>query len=324
MKSLIISVFVCLSAVSWAQNRHENLSVNNVTVDTLNLKFVPKDEAANLLRLEDDISHRWNKFDILSRLKGKEGDKNDLLEFIAQQACDWTTDEVAFLRKTQNSINNVIREKGLRLRYPEEIRMLKTTMMEEDGAGGYTRDNYIVLIDRIKTAPQYIASLLVAHETFHILTRNNAEFRKRMYNLIGFNILPREVEFPQELKERIITNPDVIRHDSYATFTIDGKQTDCAMVIYTKTPYEGGGVLKYMNMGLVAIDKDNCKAIEKDGKAVIYSIDDAEDFYKKVGKNTNYAFDPEEILAENFSFLLTNKQDLETPELVQKMEEICK
>lgn len=39
-------------------------------------------------------------------------------------------------------------------------------MIEQDGAGGYTRDNYIVLIDRIKTAPQYFADQLVAHETF--------------------------------------------------------------------------------------------------------------------------------------------------------------
>lgn len=324
MRLLIITTLTSLLAVACMQSHSKDLSADKGCSDTLNLKFVSKEEAASLLRLEDDMSRQWTHFDIIARLKGKEGSKDDLLEFSAWQARDWNEEERACLGKSRDTLNRIIRKKRLHLPYPKEIRILKTTMLEEDGAGGYTRDNYIVLIDKITTAPQSFIDRLVAHESFHVLTRNNPEFRKQMYSLIGFHILPIEVELPQELRERVITNPDVVRHDSYATFTINGKKTDCIMVACTVKPYEGGKVLKYMQTRLVAIDRINCKALEKDGKAVTYSIDDAEDFYDKVGRNTNYTSDPEEILADNFSYLLTDKQELESPQIIGEMETICR
>ena len=164
--------------------------------------------------------------------------------------------------------------------------------------------------DRLLEHPEYVTKLL-AHEAFHVLTRNNPNFRKKMYSIIGFNILPKEIEFPEELKERFISNPDVIRHDSYATFST--------------RPYEGGSFFQYLNIGLVPIDKNTCKAIEKEGKAVVYSINEASDFYDRMGRNTQYIIDPEEVLADNFSLLLTGMTEgLPSPEVIQKMEEACK
>ena len=77
------------------------------------------------------------------------------------------------------------------------------------------------------------------------------------------------------------------------------------MVIYSTKPYEGGSFFQYLNIGLVPIDKNTCKAIEKEGKAVVYSINEASDFYDRMGRNTQYIIDPEEVLADNFSLLLT-------------------
>ena len=42
-------------------------------------------------------------------------------------------------------------------------------------------------------------------------------------------------------------------------------------------------------------------------------------FFEQVGRNTNYIINPEEILAENFAFLLTRKPVTGTPELIEKM-----
>lgn len=52
---------------------------------------------------------------------------------------------------------------------------------------------------------------------------------------------------------------------------------------------------------------------------MIYGIKDAENFFDLVGRNTDYIINPEEILAENFAFLLTRKPVTETPELIEKM-----
>ena len=44
-----------------------------------------------------------------------------------------------------------------------------------------------------------------------------------------------------------------------------------------------------------------------------------------MGSNTQYIIDPEEVLADNFSLLLTGMTEgLPSPEVIQKMEEACK
>ena len=68
------------------------------------------------------------------------------------------------------------------------------------------------------------------------------------------------------------------------------------MVIYATKPYEGGNFFQYLNIGLVPIDKNAGKAIEENGKAIIYSVEEASDFYDKMGRNTGYIIDPEEVL----------------------------
>lgn len=289
----------------------------------MNVQYVQKENAAAMLGKEDSGTARWTQFDIDSRLGKQEGTKKELLDMAVQQACDWTPEEQLFMDSVVEDVNAVIRKDSLRLPLPEHVRLLKTTMKEEGGAGGYTRDNYIVLFDRIGAVSKQSASRLLAHEMFHVLTRNNPGFREKMYALIGFKMLPQEVELPDDFSQRLITNPDILRRDSYATFLINGKETDCTMFIYTSKPYEGGDFFSYIKVGLVEIDRNTCKAVTKNGKVVLHELDEATDFYDKVGRNTNYVFDPEEILAENFSLMFVGGKTLNTPELVEKMKDIC-
>ena len=292
--------------------------------DTISLVFTTKEEAAKLLQQDDDFTRNWSKFDYVCYTGQSNGTKEDFNRFIAEQTREWTPEEKELLLAASQDFNRFIKQQGLKFSFPSEIQMLKTTMAEAKGAGGYTRDKYIVLINRLLTAPKEKVTTLLAHELFHILTRNNPEFRKKMYSLIDFHVLPKKITFPTELKERIISNPDVPPHDSYSTFTINGKQQDCCMVIYTHKPYDGGTLMDYINVGFVPIDKQSGKALEKDGKAIIYSIYDCSDFEKKIGANTQYIIDPEEVLADNFSFLLTDVKELASPKLVEQMKEACK
>lgn len=221
------------------------------------------------------------------------------------------------MQEAADSLNSHIKALNLSLTLPQEIRILKTTMAEKGGAGGYTRMDYIVVEEQIARMKPQQASYLLAHELFHVLTRNNPDFREKMYKLIGFNIVPKEFKVPADLRDVIITNPDVNRFDSYARFRIKGEERPCAMLIYANKPYEGGSFFNYLTIGLMPL-KDG-KAEQKDGKTVIYGIKDAENFFEQVGKNTNYIINPEEIQAENFAFLLTCKPVTGTPELIEKM-----
>lgn len=117
-------------------------------------------------------------------------------------------------------------------------------MAEEGGAAAYTRENIICVgEDVLKRVPASRLAVLIAHETFHILTRNNPAFRKAMYSLIGFNVLDNEIMFSKDITDRRISNPDVNRYDSYAMLTVDGEKRPYTMLIYSDKDYEGGSIL---------------------------------------------------------------------------------
>lgn len=283
----------------------------------INLHYIDANEARTLLSKEDATTRQWSRFDYEARLGKKGGTRQELMCFIADQARDWSKEDKQRMQEAADSLNSHIKALNLSLTLPQEIRILKTTMAEEGGAGGYTRMDYIVVEEQIARMKPQQASYLLAHELFHVLTRNNPDFREKMYKLIGFNIVPEEFEVPADLRDVVITNPDVNRFDSYARFRIKSEERPCAMLIYANKPYEGGSFFNYLTIGLMPL-KDG-KAEQKDGKTVIYGIKDAENFFEQVGRNTNYIINPEEILAENFAFLLTRKPVSGTPELIEKM-----
>lgn len=283
----------------------------------INLHYIDANEARTLLSKEDATTRQWSRFDYEARLGKKGGTRQELMRFIADQARDWSKEDKQRMQEAADSLNSHIKALNLSLTLPQEIRILKTTMAEEGGAGRYTRMDYIVVEEQIARMNPQQASYLLAHELFHVLTRNNPDFREKMYKLIGFNIVPEEFEVPADLRDVVITNPDVNRFDSYARFRIKSEERPCAMLIYANKPYEGGSFFNYLTIGLMPL-KDG-KAEQKDGKTVIYGIKDAENFFEQVGRNTNYIINPEEILAENFAFLLTRKPVTGTPELIEKM-----
>lgn len=95
------------------------------------------------------------------------------------------------------------------------------------------------------------------------------------------------------------------------------------MVIYTDRPYDGKTLFDYLKVGLVPLNGDFVP-VQKAGKTIIYALDEAEDFYTQVGKNTNYLIHPEEIMADNFAFTLIGKKDLANPEIIQNVQKVLK
>jgi len=52
---------------------------------------------------------------------------------------------------------------------------------------------------------------------------------------------------------------------------------------------------------------------------LLLSPDQVFGFLEQIGMNTTYIMHPEEILAENFTFLVQGKKGLPTPEILRKM-----
>ena len=286
------------------------------------VKFASIEEANKLLTQEDDYTNSWSQFDIDSRIQQPNSTKEELFDFISQQTIAWTAEEKNEVLAIFKSIDAEISKQAYAINFPKDIYFIKTTLEEEGGADAYTRANYVVLKDELLTQPKDQLKMVIIHELFHILSRNNPEFRKELYQLIGFNLM-NNVEYPDNLKAYRITNPDAPQTDNYITLTVDGEPKACMMILYSSREYTSGSFFDYLNVGFLSLVGDSIKTIEyKDDEPVIYSFQQVTGFFEQVGKNTQYIIHPEEILADNFAFVLLNKTDLPNPELVEKIKKV--
>lgn len=235
------------------------------------------------------------------------------------QIVDFTEDEMKALSKVMDFIESRCVELGIQFPLDDEIVFIKSDMEDEGYAGGYTHKNQIYLssfvTERTARAFQgdtafdadyweyhiHIIREVVAHEIFHVLTRNDARFRQLMYSLVGFTVMDHEMEFGPAVRNVLESNPDVERYDNWAEFTIGGQKRRCILTaVYTSSYAEavaidsGANFLYYTQGVLVPLDEPN----------IMIPIGQATDFYDVMGHNSDYFFAAEEYLADNFSYLI--------------------
>ena len=308
---VLSAILLCISTVTLAQKK-------------ISYRFATKAEAQMLITDIDNFTNKLNSLDINLRLGKEDGRKSELLRLAMNETLNWSDEDKKKITAAFKSLQAKIDKQKLKIKYPHEIILVKTSMKEEMNVTAYTRKNWIALgEDFINKATKDNLEYLLAHEMFHLLTRNDKNFKKSVYSVIGFEVTDRELFFPIDIVERKISNPDIEQYDSYAEFTIDGTKQKCSMIIYSDKAYTTGGLGDYLNVGLIPLD-DNLIPLRTDGKTIIYGIDKAEDFYDKVGRNTKYTINPEEILADNFAYLLIQKKDLPNPEIIKNIAAILK
>lgn len=301
------------------------LSINVFAQKKIPFRFATRAEAQMLITDIDNFTNKLNSFDINLRLGKEDGRKSELLRLAMNETLNWSEEEKKKITATFKSLQSKIDKQKLKIKYPQEVILVKTSMKEEMNVAAYTRKNWIALGEKyINEATNEELEYLLAHEIFHLLTRSNKEFKKSVYSVIGFNVTERELFFPIDIIEKRISNPDIELYDSYAEFTINGNKQKCSMIIYSKILFSPEKSLSdYLSVGLIPLN-DNLIPVQNDGKTVIYDIEQAEDFYEKIGKNTQYIINPEEILADNFAYLLIQKKDLPNPEILTKIAELLK
>ena len=227
-------------------------------------------------------------------------------------------------------MEKTLENQKMRLPFNEEIIFIKTTQNEENGSLAYTHGTQIylglklfTLISNINIRTQFIFEKVLWHELFHCITRANKQFRKDMYKIINFSINEKDFQIPKSIFDISISNPDVEHHDSYATFKIKGQNINCYMVLTASKPFEkpGDSFFKCIQRAIVPIDS----------KGEFYLPEDADNFWDLFGKNTDYVIDPEECLADNFSYAILNEEyqkyfmikmdelNFQSPEIIEKI-----
>lgn len=279
--------------------------------------FAPQDEAAERLGTSDSYTKELSKFDLVSRTKNKASDKEeDYLNFASQQALEWTEAEKNTLRERILGLKTRIETMGLKLEFPSEILLVKSTMQEEGGATTYTRENYIV-------ARGNVAENFLAHELFHILTRYKPERRKDLYETINFYESNR-ITYPDAIRDMVITNPDAPFLEHTINVRIDDEDEEVVFILISEDEWDGGSFFTYMKQRLMYIEEVSDKKQAKVGEnnlPILRNFAAATNLKQKIGTNTNYTLHPEEILADHFVMLVL-ESDVPEPSYIDAMKNV--
>ena len=202
----------------------------------------------------------------------------EYIDFIGAQTLEWDENDKAKLKKIIQIASSKLAPYARHI--PPYIYLIKTTGKDE-GAAPYTRGISIVLPNRTVRQSTKGLERLFYHELFHIISRNNTQLRDELYALIGFNPCG-VVSLPDDLMPRRISNPDAPVVEHCIRVTENDMPHWVAPVLFSRIPeYDpkvGGTFFRYLEMRLMAIDRDTAKPILRDDKPVMFQPREVEDF----------------------------------------------
>jgi len=319
VKSLLltfaISISTCLSAALIGSAATDI----NMGGDCL-AHFATASEAAEILTRKDDFIQRLSAFDRAARMKtDRIVSQDEFLAFVKASVASWTDAEKEKVEAAIGQIRPAL--EALSLPLPKTTALLKTSGTEE-GQAFYTRDTAIVFPEgQLRAANATLLEKTIAHELFHILSRQNPAMRETLYQAIGFTPCA-EVELPASLQARKITNPDAPRNDHSIRLRVDGKEVTAVPILFSGTEkydtHRGGEFFSYMQFQFLILE--NGSGSLRAGEMVPPSR--IAGFFEAVGRNTDYVIHPEEILAENFALLVLNQQRVASPALLERIRQI--
>jgi len=191
------------------------------------------DEGAEILGRKDEFIQRLSAFDRAARMKtDRPISEEEFLKFVQGNVLAWNESEKAKIEAAIAGIRPKL--DALSLSLPKIVSFVKTTGAEE-GCAFYTRDTAIMMPEK-ETDEGDAAQLkkTIAHELFHILTRENPELREKLYQSIGFTKCD-EVEFPSDLNRGRLLIPT--RHGTItrsASVSAERKCTLCRFWFQTR------------------------------------------------------------------------------------------
>jgi hypothetical protein len=137
------------------------------------------------------------------------------------------------------------------------------------------------------------------------MSRHEPDLRKRLYRVIGFEPV-NSIEYPGQLKDRKITNPDGFETGWSINITNGNQTLPTVPILYAdQERYDskrGGEFFAYLVFKLMVIRNENgsWQPLLVDGHPQLLDAQKAQGFFEQVGRNTGYIIHPDEILAENF------------------------
>jgi hypothetical protein len=292
-------------------------------VSAQELSFATVTEARTLLAARDAFVTRMSPFDRSARMKtDRDVSEAEYLSFAASAALEWSPDEKRTVAAAYGRIRPAIAQLSLPL--PPGIVVIKTSGREE-GEAAYTREQAIIL-PKAMIASDDLQRLL-AHELFHIASRQRPTLAAALYATIGFQQCG-EVAIPPELAPRKITNPDAPRNDYCIELELGQERIVAIPVLLSNSAkYDvsrGGEFFDYLQLAYLLVEPGQgnsaAKALRDDRGPRLVGLREVAGFFEQVGRNTDYIIHPEEILAENFALLVLGERNVPSPDVLTRMQ----
>lgn len=266
--------------------------------------------------MRDSYVALLSPFDRAARLQvDRPVSESEFLQHAANAARGWTAEEEQAIRVALEPAISDLNALGLPA--PATITLIKTSGAEE-GEAAYTRGTAIILPVQMLTGSPEALRWLMAHELFHVLSRENPVLRDALYAVIGFH-KAEEVQLPLVLIDRRVTNPDAIHNDHFIRVTVHGQSVCAVPVLISTQPHydvkKGGIFLQYVDLEFFVTDKPYHGGMPFQ----LLRPQDIGGFIEQVGKNSDDLIHPDEILADNFTLLLNPARHPRSPEIISAM-----
>lgn len=315
MKRLLSVLTLLVLLLGVVAGHAESAPAETARTTRISTRFASLEEGQQLMRNRTLFHDQIAESTLAFFLQKKGGTLEEYIEYSAEQVLEFTPEEEQRVNDTLDWLQEQLEKHGLALPDPGTITFVKSTGEEALGSAGYTSEGSVFLA-WFTYMPEYyndeMFRELVVHELSHCLSRKFPEYRESLYSLIHFRVLDEDIEVPEYIRNQIIANPDVEHHDSCATFTVGGEKKDCYLVFLTDSVFEkpGDNFFSGMYSGVVPLDGSR-----------IYRVEEVDDFWDVVGRNTDYVEDPEELTAVNLALAILHLDegygDFKNPEILE-------
>jgi hypothetical protein len=211
----------------------------------------------------------------------------------------------------------------LKIPLPDEVLLISTTGFESENTP-HTRSNAIILPVNAN-AGQFSDAELLAHEFFHVMTRYSPELRDRLYSVIGFEPV-NELQWPESWDNLRISDQDAPHLSHAMRVTYHGENIvimPVAIAVKFNLNMHLQALENLLEVRLLEIDpgigKNPSTARMRDQRPVWHRIEEIPEYGIHLGNNTDYILHPEETLADNFMFLISQRP-VRNPELLNRID----
>jgi len=293
------------------------------------VRFATRDQATQILGAKDGFARALGSFDRSARLQATENVSTaQVLDFMSRQARSFTDDEKSRVTELLASIRRRLRELGWDLPLPRQVLLVKASSRLENGFP-HCRQNAIILPNSTAGLRNPDLKLIIIHELFHILTIAAPDLQERLYAVVGFKPCP-GVSFPKQLTERKVTNPDAFGVNYCAELEYQGRPIHATPILLSPTatydPSRDIPFIEYARVRFLVVEKEGEKwaCRYKDGSPMVLKRSEVSGYLDKVGRNTGYIIHPEEVLAQNFMFIVRGREEFRTPEIPAEMTKVLR